>query len=135
MARPPERPNPLDPGIADQIAERLASGESMKQICADPFMPVESQVYLYMAKDEAFRSTIAYAREAQQEFEADNCVALADGATADNWQAVKLQIWARQWRASKMAPKKYGDKIQQEVTGKDGAPFTVVVSSVLDRER
>jgi hypothetical protein len=27
-----------------------------------------------------------------------------------------------QWRASKLAPKKYGDKVQQEVSGPDGGP-------------
>ena len=27
------------------------------------------------------------------------------------------------WRASKIAPRDYGDKVQQEITGKDGAPL------------
>jgi hypothetical protein len=48
---------------------------------------------------------------------------LADQATPENWQVVKLRIWARQWRAAKLAPRKYGDKITTELTGKDGGPI------------
>ena len=29
----------------------------------------------------------------------------------------KLQIDARKWAASKIAPKKYGDKVEQQITG------------------
>ena len=103
----------------------------MRNICSDPAMPNESQVYLYLAKDEAFQRVIARAREAQQEFEADNCVALADQATEENWQSTKLKIWARQWRASKLHPKKYGDKLTQEHTGPDGKELRVTIRSVL----
>src|SRR5258708_21712114 len=35
---------------------------------------------------------------------------------------------ARKWLMSKMAPKKYGDKITQEVTGKDGAALVPVLN-------
>lgn len=31
------------------------------------------------------------------------------------------------WRASKIAPKEYGDKVQQEITGADGGPLVVQV--------
>jgi hypothetical protein len=34
------------------------------------------------------------------------------------------------WRASKIAPKLYGDKVQTEVTGVDGGPLEVVVTYV-----
>jgi hypothetical protein len=34
------------------------------------------------------------------------------------------------WRASKIAPKLYGDKVQTEVTGVDGAPLQITVQYV-----
>jgi hypothetical protein len=37
------------------------------------------------------------------------------------------------WRASKIAPKEYGDKVQQEVTGADGSPFVVKILSLSDQ--
>jgi acyl-CoA thioesterase FadM len=47
----------------------------------------------------------------------------------------KLQVDTRKWIMSKMAPKKYGEKIQQELTGPDGKPLpagqtTVVVADL-----
>lgn len=100
-----------DPAIVDQICNRLISGEGMKAICASEGMPSQSTVYVRMASDDAFRTRIARAREAQQEAQIDDTVDMADAATIEDHQVVKLRIWARQWRASKLAPKKYGDKI------------------------
>ncbi len=37
----------------------------------------------------------------------------------------RLRVDARKWLASKMAPKKYGDKIQAEHTGADGGAIQV----------
>ena len=99
-----------DPIVVSTLCSRLASGEGILEICKDSHMPAARTVYAKMAEDEDFRTRIARAREAQQEYEADRCVEMADAATLEDWQLVKLRIWARQWRASKLAPKKYGDK-------------------------
>ena len=37
----------------------------------------------------------------------------------------KLRVDARRWLASKMAPKKYGDKVQAELTGAGGGAIQV----------
>jgi hypothetical protein len=100
-----------DPAVVERICERMIAGEAIATICKDNDMPAESTVYVKMAADESFRSIIAKAREAQQEAMIDCTVAMADAATIEDWQVVKLRIWARQWRAGKLAPKKYGDKL------------------------
>ena len=100
--------------VVSTLCSRLASGEGILDICKDNHMPAARTVYARMAENEEFRARIARAREAQQEYEADLCVEMADNATADNWQVVKLRIWARQWRAAKLAPRKYGDKPMAE---------------------
>lgn len=128
------RPKPTDPGIPEAIAEALSSGLSMRKICAKKTMPVSSAVYLEMARNDEFRSIIARAREAQQDAEADRIVDMADDATAEDWQVVKLRIWARQWRASKLAPKKYGDRQHLEHTGRDGGPIQHMDLSALSDE-
>lgn len=101
-----------DPAIVQEICDRLASGESMRKISESPHMPAQSQIYLRMAQDDVFRSSIVAAREAQQEYMIDQTVDMADEATPEDHQVVKLRIWARQWRAGKLAPKKYGEKMQ-----------------------
>ena len=80
-------------------------------------MPAMTLVYEAMANNEGFRSSIANAREAQQEAIIDSTIELADAATPEDVQVRKLQIWARQWRAAKLAPRKYGEKVQNEHSG------------------
>lgn len=112
-----------DPAVEGELLSRLTSGEGILNICKDDHMPSERAVYYKMAKDDAFCGLIARAREAQQDYQADDCVRIADAATPEDHQVAKLRIWARQWRAAKLAPKKYGDKLMTEIGGKDGGPI------------
>lgn len=116
MGRPLTRGNPDDPAILDEICNRLVEGEAIRSICADPAMPSQVTFYARMADDPAFRNRIARAREAQQHAEIEKTIELADEATVEDWQVKKLQIWARQWRAAKLAPKAYGDKLTLDAT-------------------
>jgi hypothetical protein len=117
------RPKPTDEGMPEKIAEGLIAGKGIREVCAPDTMPSVTEVYVEMARNEEFRNIIARARELQQEAHIDETVELADAATVADWQVVKLRIWARQWRAGKLAPKKYGDKIVNEHTGADGGPI------------
>jgi hypothetical protein len=102
-----------DDDLIAQLCDEIAGGRAIHEIAeTESWCPGEASIYRKMAKDEAFRSAISSARAAQQEREADECIRMADLATPDDWQVVKLRIWARQWRASKLAPKKYGDKLE-----------------------
>jgi len=112
-----------DPTVVTELCDRIASGLSVIEVCAAPDMPSARNVYTRMSKDEQFRTSIARAREAQQEFEADAMVEMADKATVEDHQVVKLRIWARQWRASKLAPKRFGEKITAELSDPDGKPL------------
>ena len=111
-------------GLIDRLCDEIASGRSIHNLAAsEKWCPSEASIYRQMAKDEAFRFAINAARAAQQEREVDECIRMADEATPEDWQVVKLRIWARQWRASKLAPKKYGDKI--EVSGDAENPLAI----------
>ena len=116
--RPPRRPNPLDPGIVDRICEGLIAGHSLRYVCEPDDMPDQSMVYRAMAKDAEFAAAIARAREIQQEAIIDGTIDLADMATPETVHVAKLQIWARQWRAAKLAPKKWGDRVGLDVDAK-----------------
>jgi len=89
----------------------IASGLGIINIGKEHGFPHPTTVYRKMAEDPHFATRIARAREWQQEREMDHCIELADSATPENYNVKKLQIWARQWRASKLAPKRYGDKL------------------------
>jgi hypothetical protein len=124
--------------VADTICLRLADGESLRTICADESMPSRSTVLEWLADESKadFRAKYACAREAQADLLAEEIVQIADTprigvktttkasgvetTEGDMVEHRRLQILARQWYASKLAPKKYGDKVA--VGGADDLP-------------
>jgi terminase small subunit-like protein len=38
----------------------------------------------------------------------------------------RLRADSRQWLAARMSPKKYGDKVSQEISGPDGSPVSTI---------
>lgn len=67
----------------------------------------------------SFSKQYARAREEQADSFADEIIDIADSVAPEAGEVAKakLQIDARKWKASKMAPKKYGDKVEQQITG------------------
>ena len=58
-------------------------------------------------------------------------IANEDGTERTDSEAIqrsKLRVDTRKWAMSKLAPKKYGDKITQEVTGANGEAIQHAVS-------
>ncbi len=109
------RPTKFTPKTADQICERIADGESLRLVCEDETMPAKSTVMRWLNDDRIleFRDQYAHAREAQADCYADQIIEIADAAAADNTavQRARLRVDARKWKASKLAPKAYGDKL------------------------
>lgn len=134
------RPTDYNEQVADLICERLADGESLRSICADEAMPSKATVFRWLGKHKAFQDQYARAREEQAEALADDLVDIADeqctmvravkhGTTDDDGEgntevifdatAVarnRLRIDARKWVASKLKPKKYGERLDSTVT-------------------
>lgn len=128
--------------IADAICERLALGESLRSVCRDEAMPSQSMVFRWLAENQLFREQYARAREAQADSWADDILQISDDGSNDTYidgdgnertnQDViarsRLRVDTRKWLMARMAPKKYGDKITQEVTGADGAPLVPIIN-------
>jgi hypothetical protein len=124
MAKPGPIPVLDNPEIVEALCDYLVEGLAMHEACAKPGMPDPATVYRRMSRDPEIASRIARAREQQQEAEAERMVKMADEATPADYRVVDLRIKARQWRAAKLAPKKYGDKLDitsnnEHVAGKD----------------
>lgn len=110
----------FSPELFDTICERIAEGESLRDICKDDGMPNKSSVFRWVGSDDTLRDQYARAREVQADVEFDEIREIADTATPENVNVARLQIDARKWRASKMRPKVYGDKLA--VGGDDSMP-------------
>lgn len=92
-------------------------------------------IFNWLAKHPEFLDNYARAREAQADVYADEIIDITDepakivpttGAvdSADVAQK-RLQVDARKWLASKLKPKKYGDKVTNEVIGENGGPVKI----------
>jgi len=106
--------------IETELLTRIIAGESVVIMCGpsrDDFLPSETTFYKRLASDDEFAAKYARAKEAQGHREVEEIRQIADSATNENYQVARLQIDARKWRASKLAPKTYGDKVDHNVGG------------------
>lgn len=144
----------VTPEIFDRICERLAEGESLRSICKDNGMPRKATIFRFLADPEnaAARDQYARAKEAQIEGLVDEMVEIADDGTNDWMEKVnqngdvvgaifkkeaaarsKLRLDARMWAASKMLPKKYGDRVA--IGGAEDMPAIKTETTVSDDVR
>lgn len=145
MKKQTGRPSSFTVEIGDDICERLANGESLRAICADDGMPGRSTVFRWLGDNESFRDQYARAREEQAEALADEIVSIADEVDAvvkHDGEDVRLsldatavarnrlRVDARKWVASKLKPKKYGDRTT--LAGDPDAPLAQIPDDQLD---
>ena len=130
--------------MADIICERIAKGESLRKICLDKDTPSHTTILKWLREIDGFASQYARAREDQAEFYLDEIIAISDESSQDKIanedgtertdseaiQRSKLRVDTRKWAMAKLAPKKYGDKITQEVTGANGDPISLLLTQV-----
>lgn len=125
------RPSEYSEETALRICERLMEGESLRKICRDEEMPGLTTVLRWLDAHEKFRTHYARAREVQADTLADEITDIADtplegvrvetttgedGCTKEVREDMlghrRLQIDARKWIASKLKPRKYGEKLE-----------------------
>ena len=103
--------------LMEAISDGLMDGKSMRQIAAEPGMPSRSTMLRWLSTNPEFEAKCARSWEIQAHTMAEKVLETADACGEDNAHAAKVKISAYQWRAAKLLPKKYGDRITQEHTG------------------
>lgn len=150
----PGRPSIYTKELAEEICERLAAGESLRAICKDEGFPAESTVRGWVLDDkEGFSAQYARARDFYLDNMADEIIEISDDGSNDwmerelesgkiidvlNHEHVtrsRLRVDTRKWYLSKLAPKRYGDKITQEHTGPEGEPLMKHWSQETDEDK
>ncbi len=133
------RPSLYTEALAAKICQRLAEGETLRSVCRDQAMPDKATVLRWLADKTKtdFRDQYAHARDMQADALFDEALEIADDASGD-WavdkdgkktldhehvQRSRLRVDTRKWAAGKLAPKRYGDKLQH--TGEGGGPIRV----------
>lgn len=111
--------------LFDRICERMAAGETLRKMCAEPDMPNITTVWKWANSDEARGKQYAHAREAQADAQFERIGAVVDDVESgklDPAQA-RTMVDALKWTAGKLRPKVYGDKL--DVDHKGGLVITV----------
>lgn len=108
------RPTKFTQELADTICERIANGETLRSICRDiKFAP--STVIEWTWNNRDFSEQYTRARLKQADAYAD--MILDEAFNSLDPQIGRLRVDALKWVASKLAPKRYGDKVEVEQTG------------------
>lgn len=135
------RPSKCTPAVVQEICERLSKGEPLAVICRDDHMPDPATAWRWQRDLVEVSQAIARAREDGFDAIAAETLTIADDDHRD-WQAVytdgvitdikvdgehiqrsKLRIDTRLKLLAKWDPKRYGEKLSTEITGKDGGPI------------
>lgn len=146
------RPSTYTSELAAAICDRLATGESLRAICSEDAMPCKATIFIWLSRHAEFLDQYARAREAQADFLAEEIIEIADDGSRDYTEKVidgrttlvvdhdhiqrsRLRVDARKWAASKMAPKKYGERIQAEHSGAVDVGLTDLMKALDGRTR
>ena len=108
------RPTKFTQELADLICERMSNGESLRSICREIGL-LPSTVIMWMNHNKVFFEQYAQARQKQADSYAD--MILDEAFNSHDAQIGRLRVDALKWVASKLAPKRYGDKVEVEQTG------------------
>lgn len=129
---PAHRPSGYTDKIAEAICERIAAGETLRDICATDGYPSKSTIFRWTVKNPDFRALYTEAMRWRSQGRADEIIEIADDGSQD-WETVleaegaavqrlnkeaiarsKLRIQCRQWLLERELPKKYGANPEPE---------------------
>jgi hypothetical protein len=143
--RPSGRPSGYSQELADRICLLISEGKSLRAICERDDMPSRRAVFTWLMRHDDFASRYARARELQADLLFDEILEIADDTSKDFVETTigegitvrradhehinrsRLRVDTRKWMAAKLAPKKYGERVTQEISGLDGAPLAPTI--------
>lgn len=119
------------------VVETCTKG--IARICEAGDLISEAKFFALLAESEERKERYARAKDSQADIMVQEMLEIADDSSNDSIvdedgnerinsefvQRSKLRVDTRKWIASKLKPKKYGDKVQQEISGPDGGPIPI----------
>lgn len=124
----PKRPGEFSDEIFDEICDRMADGQGLRKICADPSMPSRQTLLRWIEKDTGRQNRYQAARESLMDWYAEEILEIAfddkgdiiseAGKVLGNHAAVqraRLKVDALKWTMSKLYPKRYGERAPEMV--------------------
>ena len=104
--------------MVDALLVQIETGKSMREVCRMDGMPDHTTVIRWMRDDAALATRYARARTAQADTLFDRMEAVEEAVSAGTMDshAARVVLDSMRWRASKLAPKVYGDRLDVQVS-------------------
>ena len=104
--------------IQEKVITEIQTGRSLRQVCGDEGMPNFRTVQRWIVSDGQFAVRYARARTAQADTLFDRMEAVEEAVSAGTMDshAARVVLDSMRWRASKLAPKVYGDRLDVSVS-------------------
>lgn len=115
---------PYNENTANEILDLIESGITLTEITSIDGMPSKPTINKWMMENPEFANRYAHARKMMADTLADRV--LIEAMNSHDAQIGRLRMDALKWTASKLAPKKYGDKI--EIDSQSQQNFTLSFS-------
>lgn len=123
----------FDQEVADKLCELITTSKvGIVKILKENDLPSWPVISRWLHEQQTFAIQYARAREAQADYLAGEITEIADEPligkktketkegifeeTGDNVERSRLMVDARKWQAAKLAPKKYGDKMEHGIS-------------------
>lgn len=135
------KPSGYTTEISERICAQIAGGTTLSDICRQDGMPGRTTVYAWLDDHKDFAERFAQARVKGFDAIAEEALRIANtpvwGITetekewgtevkrADMIDHRKLQIDTRLKLLAKWDPKRYGDRVTNELVGANGGPITI----------
>jgi hypothetical protein len=114
--------------IFDAICARIAAGgdnSSLVKICAEPGMPTRQTFNEWRKRTPELEAQYDRACEDRKDTFFDELIQIAD--TETDPQRARNRMDARKWAWARMDRKRFGDRVDSEITGKDGSPLSIEI--------
>lgn len=111
----------FDMAVVTTICQRIADGKSLRAVCKAADMPARENFLDWVAKKPEVRALYEQAIADREERYFEEVIEIADSGRDP--QKTRVQVDARKWVLARMNPKKYGDRMTNELTGAGGGPI------------
>lgn len=126
MAGPSFAQAKIDAVGLEAIVSMLLDGRYLRQIAEDIGVSKHALLDWIAAEEDRSQACARAREEASEHWDEESQRVIEEAADDFALEKAKQLAVHYRWRAKAIAPRKYGDKVQQQHTGADGGPIKLV---------
>jgi hypothetical protein len=137
------RPTIYSERLAARICAELAMGRSLRTVCKANDMPGLETVFRWLREKPDFREQYAQAKSESADALVEEMIDIADDGTNDfieiedgvkfnseHVQRSRFRVDTRKWIASKLKPKRYGERLDMNHGVQPDNPLAALIQSI-----